>query len=95
MIQKFDSEENIDITKKLRNIQKNEGVEEVKYYNNEIKQLMIESSDGEFECDEMMIDAHERDASEVRKMAIHIDFFLTNLRWKLIANTVGVKSKFF
>jgi hypothetical protein len=52
----------------LRNLKKNEGVEELKYYNNEIKELMIESSDGEFECDEMIIEAHERDATEVRKI---------------------------
>ena len=49
----------------MKNTKKHEGVEELKYYNNEIKELLNESSDGEFECDEMMVEAHERDVSEV------------------------------
>jgi hypothetical protein len=65
LIQKFDSEENIEMTKNLKNIRQNKDVDIQKYYNDEIKLLMIESSDGEFETDEIMVGDHNRDASEV------------------------------
>jgi hypothetical protein len=71
LIQKFDSEENIEMTKNLKNIRQNKNVDIQKYYNDEIKQLMNDSSDGEFETDEMMVGDHNRDASEVGTAISH------------------------
>jgi hypothetical protein len=87
LIQKFDSEENIEMTKNLKNIGKNKDVEIQKYYNDEIKELMVESSDGDFETDEMMVGDHNREASEVSTAICHYSYNQIKLQTDILCNT--------